>query len=62
VDARRDDITSEQRLQIVIEVLALHRPHGLVSELAPAKGVWHQTVYDMAANALTSSARKAPHN
>lgn len=46
---RRDDITSEQRMQIVIEVLARHRSHGTVTQLAQSYAVSRQTVYKMAA-------------
>ena len=51
-------------MQIVIEVLALHRPHGLVSELAQATGVSRQTVYDMAAKGrqvLLAGLQPGPH-
>jgi hypothetical protein len=47
--ARRDDITSEQRMQIVIEVLATHRSYGTVTQLAQSYAVSRQTVYKLAA-------------
>jgi hypothetical protein len=62
--ARRDDITSEQRVQIVIEVLGLQRRHGLVTKLAQANGVSRQTVYDMAAKGrqiLLTGLQPGPH-
>ena len=47
--ARRDDITSEQRMQIVIEALNSNREWGKVSELAETYAVSRKTVYDIAA-------------
>ena len=45
---RRDDISSEQRTQIAIEVLSRERKYGKVSELAKSYAVSRQTVYEIA--------------
>lgn len=47
--ARRDDISSAQRAQIAIEVLAANRAPGTVTRLAEAYIVSRQTIYDIAA-------------
>ena len=47
--ARRDDITSEQRMQIAIEVLGSNRERGKVVELAQRYTVSRQTIYDIGA-------------
>lgn len=47
--ARRNDITSAQRAQIAIEVLASTRSYGMVSELAQTYTVSRKTIYDIAA-------------
>jgi hypothetical protein len=49
VGARRDDITSEQRAQMTIEVLSSGREWGKVSELAQTYAVSRKTIYDIAA-------------
>lgn len=46
--ARRNDITSEQRAQIAIEVLSSRRTWGKVSELAETYAVSRKTVYEIA--------------
>ncbi|MCJ7557898.1 MAG: hypothetical protein MUP90_13415 [Gammaproteobacteria bacterium] len=46
---RRDDITSEQRKQIVLEVLSPQRAWGTVSKLATQYGVSRETIYTLAA-------------
>jgi hypothetical protein len=51
-------------MQIVIEVLGLHRPHGLVTGLAQANGVSRQTIYDLAAKGrqvLQTGLQPGPH-
>ena len=48
VGARRDDISSEQRMQIAIEVLSTNRKRGRVTELTRAYVVSRQTVYQIA--------------
>ena len=45
---RRDDISSEQRAQISIEVLVNNREWGKIVELAERYGVSRQTVYEIA--------------
>ncbi len=45
---RRDDISSEQRAQISIEVLVNNRAWGKIVELAESYGVSRQTVYEIA--------------
>lgn len=47
--ARRNDITREQRAQIVIEVLSSRRAWGKVSELAETYGISRKTVYEIVA-------------
>ena len=46
---RRDDITSEQRVQIAIQVLSPDRKWGSVTQLAERHGISRKTVYDIAA-------------
>jgi hypothetical protein len=46
--ARRDDISSEHRAQISIEVLAANRARGKVVELAQTYQVSRKTIYDIA--------------
>jgi predicted DNA-binding protein YlxM (UPF0122 family) len=46
--ARRDDISSEQRAQISIEVLASNRAWGKIVELAQTYQVSRKTIYDIA--------------
>ena len=46
---RRDDITSEQRKQIVLEVLSPQRAWGTVSKLATQYGISRETIYTLAA-------------
>lgn len=46
---RRDDITSEQRAQIAITMLASDRLHGTASQLAGSYAVSRQTIYNIAA-------------
>jgi hypothetical protein len=45
--ARRDDIMSNDRAQIAIQVLSPDRPRGRVTELAKAYEVTRQTIYDI---------------
>jgi len=45
VGRRRDDIFSQRRAQIAIEVLAVDRAYGVVSRLAAECGVSRQTIY-----------------
>ena len=62
--ARRDDITSEQRAQMVIEVLSSGRAWGKVSELAQTYQVSRKTIYDIAAKGeqiLLSGLQPGPH-
>lgn len=49
VGARRDDITSSQRVQIAIEVLSPHRSWGRVTRLAEEYSISRQTAYEIAA-------------
>lgn len=49
--ARRDDISSQQRMQLALAVLAPQRPHGTVTRLAHQAGVSRQTLYTVAAMA-----------
>ena len=61
--ARRDDITSEQRMQIAIEVLG-SRERGKVVELAQRYSVSRQTIYDIGAKGqqvLLEGLKPAPH-
>ena len=46
---RRDDISSEQRTQIAIAMLAADRSHGTVKQLSQSYGVSRQTLYDIEA-------------
>lgn len=46
---RRDDITSEQRAQIAITVLAAGRSYGTVKEMTQSYRVSRQTIYKIAA-------------
>jgi hypothetical protein len=48
VGARRDDIRSNQRAQIVVEVLHPQRGWGTVTRLAEKYSISRQTVYDIA--------------
>jgi hypothetical protein len=50
VGARKDDITGNQRAQIVMEMLPSYRPYGKVSQLAEKYTVSRQTIYTIAAN------------
>ena len=47
--ARRDDITSSQRMQIAIRVLSPDRPWSTVSRLAEEYAVSRKTIYDISA-------------
>jgi hypothetical protein len=49
MDARRDDIASNQRAQIALEVLSPYRPWGAVSDLAAECEISRQAVYGIAA-------------
>ena len=46
--ARRDDLSSKQRAQIAIEVMAEKRAWGKVSELAQSYQVTRKTIYELA--------------
>lgn len=62
--ARRDDITSEQRAQIAIEVLSQGRAWGKVSELAESYGLSRKTIYEIAAKGeqvLRAGLSPGPH-
>lgn len=62
--ARRDDITSEQRVQMAIEVLGEGRKWGKVGELAQTYAVSRKTIYDIAAKAkqvLLAGLQPGPH-
>jgi hypothetical protein len=64
VGARRDDITSQQRAQIAIEVLSPHRPWGDVKRLAEEYKVERKTLYDIATagkRALEKALAPGPH-
>lgn len=64
VGTRRDDISSEQRMQIVIAMLAADREHGQVNELAQRYGVSRQTVYEITAKGaqvLRAGLQPGPH-
>jgi hypothetical protein len=64
VGARRDDITSQQRAQIAIEVLSPHRPWGAVTGLAKEYNVERKTLYEIAAagkRALEEALEPGPH-
>lgn len=47
--SRRNDITNEERAQIVIEMLHPDRPWGTVTDLAREYGISRETVYHIAA-------------
>jgi hypothetical protein len=49
--ARRDDMTSQQRMQLALQVLSPQRPHGLVAQLARSHNLARQTLYRLAASA-----------
>ena len=62
--ARRDDITSSQRVQIAIEVLSPHRSWGTVSRLAAEYSISRQTAYRIAATGnrvLVTGLEPRPH-
>lgn len=46
--ARRNDITGQQRAQIVVEALKPDRPHGTIKQLAQANGLSRQSIYELA--------------
>lgn len=61
---RRDDISSEQRAQMAIEVLSQERAWGRVSELAQTYAVSRKTIYDIAAKGqqvLLAGLQPGPH-
>lgn len=61
---RRDDITSDQRAQIAIAMLASDRVRGTASQLADNYGVSRQTVYNIAAKGqevLRQGLQPGPH-
>jgi hypothetical protein len=63
VGTRRDDITSDQRAQIAITMLAA-RSHGMASQLADSYAVSRQTVYNIAAKGqavLRQGLQPGPH-
>lgn len=62
--ARRDDISSEQRAQISVEVLAANRARGKVTELAQTYQVSRKTIYEIAAKGqqvLLAGLEPGPH-
>jgi len=62
--ARRDDMTSQQRMQLALQVLAPQRPHGLVAQLARTHNLARQTLYRLAASAtqlLQAGLTPLPH-
>jgi hypothetical protein len=62
--ARRDDIVSEERAQIALQVLSPHRGYGKVTELARAYGVSRQAIYAISAageRALVEGLEPGPH-
>ena len=62
--ARRDDITSSQRVQIAIEVLSPYRSWGRVSQLAAEYSISRQTAYGIAATGqrvLMAGMEPGPH-
>jgi transposase-like protein len=64
VGTRRDDITSEQRKQIVLEVLSPQRGWGTVTKLATQYGVSRETIYTLAAcgeRVLLAGLEPQPH-
>ncbi|MFN8459904.1 MAG: hypothetical protein U0401_35530 [Anaerolineae bacterium] len=61
---RRDDITSEQRVQIALTVLAAGRSYGRVKQLTQSYGVSRQTIYKIAAKGeavLRQGLQPGPH-
>ena len=61
---RRDDITSDQRAQIAITMLASDRLYGTASQLAGSYAVSRQTVYNLAAKGwqiLRQGLQPGPH-
>ena len=61
---RRDDITSDQRAQIAIAMLASDRLHGTASQLAGNYAVSRQSVYNIAAKGqevLRQGLQPGPH-
>jgi hypothetical protein len=61
---RRDDISSEQRAQISIEVLASDRAWGKIVELARTNKVSRKTIYDIASKGqqvLVAGLEPGPH-
>lgn len=61
---RRDDITSEQRAQIAITMLAPARSQGTASQLADSYAVSRQTIYNIAAKGqevLRQGLQPGPH-
>jgi len=64
VGTRRDDITSEQRAQIAIEMLAPGRSYGTVKQLSQSYVVSRQTLYNLAAKGrqvLQQGMQPGPH-
>lgn len=62
--ARRNDITSEQRMQIAVEVLRSNRARGKVVEMAQRYTVSRQTIYDIGAKGkqvLLTGLQPGPH-
>lgn len=62
--ARRDDMTSQQRMQLALQVLSPQRPHGLVAQLARTHNLARQTLYRLAASAtqlLQAGLTPQPH-
>ena len=49
--ARRDDMSSSQRMQIALAALAPNRPHGTITRLARQHDLTRQTIYTLAASA-----------
>lgn len=61
---RRDDITSEQRAQIAITILAAGRSYGTVKEMTQSYRVSRQTIYKIAAKGeavLRQGLQPGPH-
>ena len=64
MSTRRDDITSDQRAQIAITMLAPGRSHGTASQLAGSYEVSRQTIYNLAAKGqevLRQGLQPGPH-
>lgn len=64
MSARRDDIPGIVRMQLALEMLNPHRPHGRVTQLAQEQQVSRQTLYVLAAQAqqvLLAHLAPAPH-